>query len=52
MHKYLLVTSRQSEPLPPKSAFSDFYVLSEDDHNRELTILWIDSSIGQSIVIQ
>ena len=37
MQHYFLVTGRQLEPLPPKPVLSDFYVPSEDHHNRELT---------------
>ena len=39
MQQYFIVTGRQSEPLPPKPVLSDFYVLSEDHHNRELTFI-------------
>ena len=39
MQQYFLVTGRQSERLPPKPVFSDFYVSSEDHHNRELTFI-------------
>ena len=45
MQQYFLVTGRQLEPLPPKSVLSDFYVSSEDHHNRELAFITI-SMIG------
>ena len=45
MQQYFLVTGRQSEPLPPKPIFSDFYVPSEDHHNCELTFITL-SMIG------
>ena len=45
MQQYFLVTGRQSEPLPPKPVLSDFYVPSEDHHNRELAFITI-SMIG------
>ena len=45
MQQYLLVTSRQLEPLPPKPGLSDFYVPSEDHHNCELTFITL-SVIG------
>ena len=35
MQQYFIVTGRQLEPLPPKPVLSDFYVPSEDHHNRE-----------------
>ena len=43
MQQYFLVTGRQLEPLPPKPVLSDFYVPSEDHHNRELAFitLWM-----------
>ena len=34
IQQYFLVTGRQLEPLPPKPVLSDFYVSSEDHHNR------------------
>ena len=37
--QYFLVTGRQLEPLPPKPVFSNFFVPSEDHHNRELTFI-------------
>ena len=43
MQQYFLVTGRQLEPLPLKP-FSNFYVPSEDHHNRVLT--FITSMIG------
>ena len=39
MQQYFLVTGRQLEPLPPKPILSDFYVPSEDHHNRELAFI-------------
>ena len=45
MQQYFLVTGRQLEPLPPKPVFSDFYALSEDHYNRELTFITL-SVIG------
>ena len=39
MQQYFLVTGRQLEPLPPKPALSNFYVLSKDHHNRELVFI-------------
>ena len=45
MQLYFLVTGRQLEPLPPKPVLSDFYVPSEDHHNRELAFITL-SRIG------
>ena len=45
MQQYFLVTGRQLEPLPPKPVLSDFYVPSEDHHNRELAFITL-SMIG------
>ena len=45
MQQYFIVTGRQLEPLPPKPVLSDFYVLSEDHHNRELAFITL-SMIG------
>ena len=39
MQQYFLVTGRQLEPLPPEPVFSDFYVPSEDHHNRKLAFI-------------
>ena len=39
MKQYFIVTGRRLEPLPPKLVLSDFYVPSEDHHNRELTFI-------------
>ena len=39
MQQYFIVTDRQLEPLPPKPVLSDFYVPSEDHHNRELAFI-------------
>ena len=46
MQQYSLVTGRQLKPLPPKPVFSDFYVPSEDRHNRELTFISLSIMIG------
>ena len=45
MQEYFIVTGRQLEPLPPKPVLSDFYVPSEDHHNRELVFITL-SMIG------
>ena len=46
MQQYFLVTGRrQLEPLPPKPVLSDFYIPSEDHHNRELAFITL-SMIG------
>ena len=45
MQQYVLVTGRQLEPLPPKPVLPDFYVPSEDHHNRELAFIML-SMIG------
>ena len=45
MQQYFIVTGRQLEPLPPKPVLSDFYVPSEDHHNRELAFIFI-SMVG------
>ena len=45
MQQYFIVTGRQLEPLPPKPVLSDFYVPSEDHHNRELAFITL-SVIG------
>ena len=39
MQQYFIVTGRRSEPLPPKPVLSDFFVPSEDHHNRELAFI-------------
>ena len=39
MQKYFIGTGKQLEPLPPKPVLSDFYVPSEDHHNRELAFI-------------
>ena len=52
MQLYFLVTGRQLEPLPPKPVFSDFYVPSEDHHNRELTFITLSMiGIGAFVVL-
>ena len=45
MQKYFIVTGKQLEQLPPKPVLSDFYVPSEDYHNRELAFIFI-SMVG------
>ena len=45
MQQYSIVTGRQLEALPPKPILSDFYVPSEDHHNRELAFITI-SMVG------
>ena len=45
MQQYFIVTGRRLEPLPPEPVLSDFYVPSEDHHNRELAFITI-SMIG------
>ena len=45
MQEYFIVTGRQLEPLPLKPVLSDFYVPSEDHHNRELAFITL-SKIG------
>ena len=45
MQQYFIVTGRQLEPLPPKPVLSDFYMPSEDHHNRELAFITI-SMVG------
>ena len=41
MQQYFIVTGRRLEQLPPKPVLSDFYVPSEDHHNRELAFITI-----------
>ena len=45
MQQYFIVTGMQLEPLPPKPVLSDFYVPSEDHHNRELAFITL-SMVG------
>ena len=45
MQQYFIVTGRQLEPLPPQPTLSNFYVPSEDHHNRELAFIFI-SMVG------
>ena len=45
MQQYYVVTGMHLEPLPPKPVLSDFYVPSEDHHNRELVFITL-SMIG------
>ena len=45
MQQYYIVTGMHLEPLPPKPLLSDFYVPSEDHHNRELVFITL-SMIG------
>ena len=39
MQQYFIVTGMPLEPLPPKPVLSNFYVPSEDHHNRELAFI-------------
>ena len=50
MQQYFLVTGRQLESLLPKPVLSDFYVPSEDHHNRELTFITL-SMIGIGVLL-
>ena len=50
MEQYFIVTGRQLEPLPPKPILSDFYVPSEDHHNRELAFITI-SMVGIGVFL-
>ena len=45
MQQYFLVNGGQLEPLPPKQILSDFYVPSEDHHNRKHAFITL-SMIG------
>ena len=45
MQEYFPVAGRRLEPLPPKPVLSDFYMPSEDHHNRELAFITV-SLIG------
>ena len=45
MQQYFIVTGRQLEPLPHRPVLSDFYVKSEDHHNRELAFITL-SMVG------
>ena len=45
MQQYFIVTGRQLEPVPPNPVLSDFYVPSEDRHNRELAFITL-SMVG------
>ena len=45
MQWYFIVTGRPLEPLPPKPVLSNFYVPSEDHHNRELAFITL-SMVG------
>ena len=45
MQQYYIVTGMHLEPLPPKPVLSNFYVPSEDHHNRELAFITL-SMIG------
>ena len=45
MQQYFIVTGRQLEPLNPKPVLSEFYMPSEDHHNRELAFITL-SMIG------
>ena len=50
MQQYFLVTGRQLKPLPPKPVLSDFDVLSEDHHNRELPFITL-SMVGIGVFL-
>ena len=50
MQQSFIVTGRQLEPLPPKPVLFDYYVLSEDHHNRELTFITL-SVIGIGVFL-
>ena len=50
MQQYFIVTGRQLEPLPPKPVLSDFYVPSEDHHNRELAFITL-SVVGIGVFL-
>ena len=45
MQQYFIVTGRRLELLPSKPVLSDFYVPSEDHHNRELAFVTL-SMVG------
>ena len=45
MQQYFIVTGRQLEQLLPKPVLSDFYVPSEDHHNRGLAFITL-SMVG------
>ena len=45
VQQYFLVTGRQLEPLPPKPVLYDFYVPSEDRHNRELAFITLSMTV-------
>ena len=45
MQQYFIVTGRQLESLLPQPVLSDFYVPSEDYHNRDLTFITL-SMVG------
>ena len=45
MQQYFIVTGRRLELLPLKPVLSDFYVPSEDHHNRELAFITL-SMVG------
>ena len=46
MQQYFIVTGRCLEALPPKPVLSDFYVPSEDHHNREQVFITL-SMVGK-----
>ena len=39
IQQYFIVIGVRLEPLPPKPVLSNFYVPSEDHHNRELVFI-------------
>ena len=51
MQQNFLVTGRVLEPLPPKPVLSDFYVPSEDHHNRKLAFIMVSMICYISIYI-
>ena len=51
MQQYFLVTGRQLEPLPPKPVLSDFYIPSEDHHNRELAVYYTINGWNRSLSV-
>ena len=50
MQQYFIVTGRQLEPLSPKPVLSNFYVPSEDHHNRELVFITL-SMVGIGAIL-
>ena len=50
VQQYFLVADRRLETLLPKPVLSDFYVPSEDHHNRELAFLTL-SMFGEGALL-